>query len=407
MTPCPEPPAGQEWSCGAASWLGKATTSSGLGSHPYTITGQVYLTTGYDGAPFGLLVSTDATHVGPFDVGIINVRSRINVDQTTAQVTVTTDPGPRGEGLPTFLKGVPVQLKQLNVTVERPEFQFNPTNCNTLHVTGTLSGDEGAATPVSSPFQVANCASLPFSPGFTAETIGTPSKNEGIGLRILVKSTPGQANIGRTHVEFPLSLPSRLTTLQKACLAAVFEANPASCPEGSVVGKAIAHTPVLKNPLVGPAYLVSHGGAAFPDAEFVLQGEGIKLVLDGKTDIKKGITMSSFEAVPDAPVETFEVELPPGPHSAFGAYGNLCSTKQLMPTKITGQNGAVIEQNTIIAIKSCSGVASHKVESKLAKALKACKAKFKKNKKKRQACEKAARKKYGPKHRKSSKKKKK
>ena len=119
---------GQEWSCGASSQIGEATTNSGLGPDPVSLKGNAYLTTGYDGAPFGLLVATHAK-AGPFDLGMVNVRSRINVDPVTAAVTVTTDPGPRGESLPTILKGVPVQLKSLNVNVNRPEFQFNPTNC--------------------------------------------------------------------------------------------------------------------------------------------------------------------------------------------------------------------------------------------------------------------------------------
>jgi hypothetical protein len=138
----------------------------------------------------------------------------------------------------------------------------------------------------------------------------------------------------------------------------VFEANPAACDEGSVIGTATVHTPVLKNPLSGPAFLVSHGNAAFPDVEFVLQGEGILFILDGKTDIKNGITYSKFENNPDTPFTSFETVLPTGPHSALTAYlpgegYNLCGTTLTAPTTITGQNGAVIKQETHIAVTGC------------------------------------------------------
>jgi hypothetical protein len=402
VTPCAEPPMGVEWSCGAESLIGEASTSSGLGNSPYTLKGAVYLTSGYDGAPFGLLVATHAK-AGPFDLGMIDVRSRINVDPNTAAVTITTDPGPRGEVLPTILKGVPVQLKTINVTVNRPEFQFNPTNCNAAGVTGTLSGSQGASANVSYPFNPANCASLPFAPKLTATTGGQASKPNGASLNVKVQSAGfGQANIAKVDLTLPQALPSRLSTIQKACVEAVFDANPAACDEGANIGYAVIHTPVLKSPLTGPAYLVSHGGAAFPDVEFVLQGEGITLILDGKTDIKKGITYSRFESAPDAPFTTFETFLPAGPHSALAAYVpasknySLCGSNLVMPTEITAQNGAHITQTTPIVPTGCKGVAAYKITraQKLSKALKACR-KLKK-KSKRVSCETKARKLYGP-----------
>ncbi len=403
VTPCPEPSAGQPWGCGADSLLGHATTSSGLGGEPFNLTGDVYITSGYDGAPFGLLVETDAK-AGPFDLGRIDVRSRINVDPSTAAVTVTTDGGPRGEIVPTILKGVPVQLKQISVTIDRPNFQFNPTNCRVSSISGTLTGDGGSAANVASPFQIGGCASLPFTPTLAAFTQGNATKANGASLTIKVSSSPGQANIAKTRLALPIALPSRLTTIQKACVDSVFAANPAACPEGSNIGRATVHTPVLKGTLTGPAYLVSHGGAAFPDVEFVLQGEGITLVLDGQTDVKKGITTSTFNALPDAPVTSFEAVLPEGPHSALtsnvaASKGfSLCGAKLVMPTTITGQNGAVIQQQTRIPVLGCASVKGFKATraQRLAKALKACRKRYKHNRH-RAACEKQARKRYAPK----------
>jgi hypothetical protein len=407
VTPCPEPQAAND-QCGADSLVGHSTASSGLGSDPVTLGGDVYLTGPYKGAPFGLLAVTHAI-AGPFNLGDVPVRSTININPYTAAVTVTSDP------LPQFVKGVPSQIKVLNVTVDRPGFQFNPTNCTPKTVSGTLGGYQGAAAPVSSGYAVANCASLPFTPKLTASADGHGSKVNGVGFNVKLTSAGlGQAGIEKVFLTIPKILPSRLTTIQKACVDKVFEANPAACDEGSLIGKATIHTPVFKNPLTGPAYLVSHGNAAFPDVEFVLQGEGVTIILDGKTDIKKGVTYSRFESSPDAPFTSFETSLPAGPHSALtinteeGKNYNICSKTVTLPTTLTGQNGVVINQTNKVAIAGCGAVKGFKVSraAQLAKALKACRKQFKHSKAKRSACETKAHKKFATKKakKKSSKK---
>jgi hypothetical protein len=351
VTPCSELRA-SEGTCGPESEIGHVVANVGLGSDPYTISGgKVFVTGPYNGAPYGLSIAEPAK-AGPFDLGsgpcdCVVVRSKIEIDPHTSALTITSDP------LPTMLDGIPLQLKQVNVTIDRPGFTFNPTNCSQLAITATITSEDGATAPLSMPFEVANCATLPFKPTFTVLTLAKTSKANGASLHVKVTSGPGEANIDKVKVDLPKQLPSRLTTLQKACSDATFNANPASCPGGSVVGAATAVTPVLKSPLTGPAYLVSHAGAAFPDLVIVLQGEGITLQLIGNTDIKKGITISTFNAVPDAPISTFDLVLPEGPHSALAAHGNLCKSKLNMPTAITGQNGAEIKQTTRIAVAGC------------------------------------------------------
>jgi len=393
-------------SCPAASEIGQAQAVAGLGSEPYVESGgRVFITGPYEGAPFGLEIVTPAV-AGPFNLGYVVVRSKIEVNPSTAAITIVTP------SLPTQLRGIPLQLKRVLVHVDRPGFEFNPTSCDPMSVEGTIGGAEGASAGVSGPFQVGNCQGLPFSPKLTASVTGHGSKLDGTSFAVNVESGgvgPGgvaQDGIAKVDLQLPLELSSRLPTLQKACLEAVFDANPAGCDEGSVIGYATIHTPVLNSPLTGPAYLVSHGGAEFPDVEFVLQGEGITLVLDGKTNIKAGITYSKFESTPDAPFTRFETTLPAGPHGVLSPNVpekedfSLCKQTLAMPTTITAQDGAVIEQNTNVAVAGCTGVLPSKTVKPtraqlLAKALKACHEH--KQTRKRQACEKQARKRYAPK----------
>ncbi len=345
--------------CSPASQIGVASVVVGPGSAPLTIGGgKVYLTGPYEGKPFGLSIVAPA-QAGPFTLagntgnGTEVVRAAISIEPHTSALTVTSDP------VPLELNGVPLDIRRVDIDINREGFMFSPSNCDAMSVTGTVTSATGTASNVSYPFQSTDCVLLQFKPKFTVSTRGEASKKNGASLHVKVTSGPSQANIAKVKVNLPVQLPSRLTTLQKACTAAVFDANPASCPAASNVGSATAVTPVLAKPLTGPAYLVSHGGAAFPDLEIVLQGEGITLILDGNTQIKKGITSSTFNAVPDAPISSFDLALPNGPHSVLAtnlpakAQYNLCRQNLNMPTVITGQNGAVVKQNTKIVATGC------------------------------------------------------
>jgi hypothetical protein len=297
--------------------------------------------------------------VGPFNLGTIVTRARIEVDPLTTELTVTTDP------LPQTVAGVPADLRTINAVVDRPGFMFNPTDCSSQAFSGTATSIQGAAVPISSHFQMGSCRSLTFKPNFKVSVTGNNNRKNGAGLTAKIlyptgalgaNQASGQSNVAKVKVSLPKQLPSRLPTLQQACTAHQFNSNPAGCPAGSIVGHATAITPVLPVPVTGPAYFVSYGGAKFPELVIVLQGYGVTVYLHGETFIseKTGITSSTFRAVPDVPITSFTLTLPQGPYSALAANTNLCNLKKLeMPTAFTGHNNLTIHQNTPITITNC------------------------------------------------------
>jgi hypothetical protein len=384
-----------EPSCPAASEIGHTLVGAGVGGVLAWTPGKVYLGGPYHGSALSI-VSVTSAKVGPFDLGTVVIRFALRINPLTGQAEIDStgsDPIPH-----ILLPGIVVHVRDIHVYIDRSKFMLNPTSCERLSISNTITG-AGAdpANPAgqqsvntSTPFQAANCANLAFKPIFRVSTSGKTSRQNGASLHVTVVYPNGsqgaQANIRAVKVDLPRHLPSRLTTLQKACPHRVFEANPASCPPESAVGSALVHTQLLPVPLAGPAYFVSNGGEEFPNLIVVLQGYGVTIHLVGSTFIRHGVTSSTFRSTPDLPFETFELTLPEGKFSALAANGNLCTAGKtvtvskrvkrrvhgrlqtvtvkvtqkgpglVMPTALIAQNGAAIHQNTSIAVAGCPPV---------------------------------------------------
>ena len=343
---CGEPQAAQG-TCPAASQIGTATVTAGAGPMPYPFSGPVSLTGPYAGAPYGLSIAIPAV-AGPFNLGTVVTRATLTVGLYSGRVTATSV-------LPTIVSGVPLRLKSLNVAINRPNFLFNPSSCGPLASESTLVSTLGVTQGLSTPFTVSDCAGLAFKPSVSASTTAKSSKANGASLEVNVSQGARQANIRQMLLTLPRQLPSRLTTLQKACPAALFEDGepPGACPSASRVGGVSVSTPVLAGKLTGPAYLVSHGGGAFPDLDLVARGDGVEVVLVGHTLIRSGTTTSRFESLPDVPISAVAVSLPVGAHSLLGANGVLCKEKLTAPTTIIAQSGAKITRTTNITVTGC------------------------------------------------------
>ncbi|HEV3034808.1 MAG TPA: hypothetical protein VGX72_08450 [Solirubrobacteraceae bacterium] len=355
---CPEAQA-RAGACPPGSEIGTATVGAGPGADPLFLKGgRVYVTGPYEGAPFGLSIVVPV-QAGPFNLGTIDVGARVEVNPSTAALSIVSDP------LPQSLDGIPLQLRTVNLEIDRAGFTFNPTSCQPLAIEGSLQSSDGLVAAVSSRFQAADCAALAFKPKLSALTHATASKAGGVHLHVRIVSAPGQANVAAVKLDLPKRMVPRLSTLQQACTAAAFAANPASCPAASVVGTATVLTPLVRQPLSGPVYVVSNGRAATPEIALVLRGEGVVLDVVGQTSVKGGVASAAFRSLPDAPFSELDLLLDAGPHSLLAANlparanGSMCGQSLAMPVKLTGQNGAVLKQTTRISVSGCPRHEAH------------------------------------------------
>ena len=348
VPPCVESEAAAA-ECPGASQIGTATVGAGAGAQPLYLSGAIYLTGPYKGAPFGLAIVVPAD-AGPYNLGTIVVRSRILVNSADLHLTIISD------SLPEILDGVPLRLRAISLAITRPGFMFNPTNCSPRSIITTIGSAGGTTATAATPFQVGGCKGLPFAPKLSASTRARASRRgDGASLEVSITNTgASQANIKAVTVELPQQLRPRLSTIQGACLQMTFEVDPTRCPVTSVVGSVSATTPLLASSLSSPIYLVSRG-AALPALMMVPQDQGIKLELAGTVKISRaGVIGVEFDALADVPLSALRLAFPYGRHSLLGATVSLCSKALDIAYAVTGQNGIRIRRTTRVGVVGCA-----------------------------------------------------
>jgi uncharacterized repeat protein (TIGR01451 family) len=334
-------------SCPSSSLVGSTSVGSGPGPLPLTLPGNVYLTGRYKGAPYGLAVVVPAV-AGPYDLGTVVVRQALNIDPNTTRVTVVSDP------LPQIRKGIPLRLREVQVTLSREHFVLNPTSCQSGQVTGTLTSTQAANAAASSPFKVGGCAGLAFSPKLAIGLSGKGQTHSGKHptLTATLTQPAHQANPHRVRVTLPLSLALDPLNTKHVCpyqVAKKVGSGPVPCPANSIVGSASAVTPLLSKPLSGKVYLVQgikiihgHKFHTLPTLLVALRGQ-IALNLRSQTAVVgKGALVSDFKTVPDAPVSRFVLTINGGPKGILvitGNHLNICKKPQVSSAKLYAQNG--------------------------------------------------------------------
>ncbi len=337
--------------CPDGTKIGDVTVGAGAGPNPFYITsGRAYLTGPYKGAPFGVSIVVPAV-AGPFDLGNVVVRSALFVDKHTAAVRVVSDP------LPTILQGIPLQVRDIRVDVNRPGFFLNPTSCAVKLVTGVLTSTGGMSANVSDRFQAADCASLAFKPRMVLAVGGRGHLHAGASTPLSTRITmpPGEANIRFVRVTLPSTMNARLTVINDACTRAEFESDIAKCGHAQA-GTAVAVTPLLRDPLRGKVYFVKNGHP-IPDLFVALRGQ-VDFDLIGRITIPGGTKLATtFATAPDVPIRSFALRLfGDRRNGSVGAAENLCTAKGKRATAaldFIGQNGKVLQVDQRLVIHGC------------------------------------------------------
>jgi hypothetical protein len=344
-------------SCPASSLIGHTTAGYGLGSVLAYAPGNLYLAGPFHGSTFSI-VAIDSATVGPFDLGVVVVRSAIHVDPQSAQVSIDSA---GSDPIPHIIDGIPIHLRDIRVYISRPSFTLNPTDCEPFEVASQLNGagadfgnpaDDSTAT-ATAPYQASNCGALAFKPRLSLQLRGGTRRGDYPSLRAEVRPRPGNANIAGASVALPPSEFLEQSHIQTICTKGQFARE--ACPAESIYGHATAYSPLLGEPLEGEVYLRSSDNT-LPDLVAALRGGGLGLKIDvvGRIDSLNGGLRGTFTTLPDAPVSKFVMTLKGGKHGLLVNSEDVCAAKRQAIARFTAKNGVIANSRPLVTNPQCA-----------------------------------------------------
>jgi hypothetical protein len=341
-------------SCPAASKIGTSLAGAGVGSQLTYVPGSLYLAGPYNGAPLSVVSITPGV-AGPFDIGTIVVRVALDFNPLTAQAQVD---GSRSDPIPHILRGIPLAVRDLRVSADRPNWIFNPTSCRQSSTRATLFGsasslfDPSDDIPVSrsARFQAADCLTLPFGPRLGLKLRGGTARGDHPALTATYTARRGDANARRLSLLLPRSEFVENANFRTICTRKDFAAH--NCPAGSIYGHVSARTPLLEEALKGPVYLRS-SNHLLPDVVLTLHGI-VDVEVPIKIDSFKQRLRASVKSAPDVPVSKVVVQMQGGHKGLVVNSRNLCASANRAQLDLVAQSGKALRRNPLVQPRGCN-----------------------------------------------------
>ena len=326
-----------------------------------TVNGDLYNVVPRTGEParFGIVLRPLPVDAGPFtDLTVKKIilqspaqlrQSDFGLDSILTDVPQTADLG---------VTTAEIDIKSLSLTLSGmagspPQgFIRLPTSCKTHTVGFDAKAYDGQTATAATSFDTTNCGAVPFTPELSVE-IKQTSQVDAVELSTTISQTIEEAGLLRAEVTLPKDLFGNAEALGTSCPDADFQAG--NCPPNTIVGSAVAASPLQSQSLSGPVALVAPPGPRLPYLGLDQRGP-LALKLKGKigvtADTRNQVT---FDGLPDIPISAFTLTFGGGPTGLNFPTRDLCQPPPVVfDAAFLAHSGATATASPTATV-TCSG----------------------------------------------------